>query len=166
MIEILESVIAGPDLAKIAAVVAGARDDMLPATDADDPQTLMDQLLHNRAQIERAQAVVASLVLVKAKASRGLRDAQGAYDDRYAEAARSPKIGFGGDTYTTAKEKDAVYGAEAVAEQIALRIAENRFRDVEAVAEFSRQILRGMEGTHRDMETRIRLISLRGQLDR
>ena len=166
MIEILESVIASDDLAKVAATVASARDEMVPADDNDDPQTLLDQLVHNRAHIERAQAVSAALVLVKAKASRALREAQGAFDDAYAAAALKPSVGFGGDTYTTAKEKDALYGSQAVAEQIALRMAENRFRDVEAVTEFCRQVLRGMEGSHRDMDTRIRLISLRGQLDR
>ncbi len=162
--EALASLVSGENLAKRAAEVADARDHMIPSTDDEDVQAIHSALVHNRAQIERVQAIAASLVLYKAKASKQYREAQAVYDDAYAKAAVKPQVGF--SDYSTAKEKDSYYGSQIVGETMALRVAENIFRDAEAVTEFVRVVLRGMEGSHRDLETRVRLISLRGQLDR
>ena len=163
--EILENVfVHAAPLTKVAAEAASARDEMIGNTASDDVVELHETLVHNRARIERVQAIAATLTLYKAKAAANLREAQAAYDDAYMSAAVKPQVGF--SDYSTAKEKDSFYGSQIVGETMAVRKAENAFRDAEAVLDFVRVILRGMEGTHRDTETRVRLISLRGPLDR
>lgn len=162
--EALAHLIDGANLTKVAALIGDARDRMIPNEDNEDVVAMRTALVQNRAQIDLVQSHVASLVLYKAKAAANLRDAKAAYDDAYAKAALKPQVGFA--DFSTAKEKDAHYGSQAVAETIELRKAENAFRDAEAVLEFARILLRAMEGVHADINTKIRLINLSSTLDR
>ena len=163
LVEILENVISG-ELTKIAAEAVDVRDRMETGTIDDDVVRLHEMLVHNRAGLDRLQAIAAALVLRKARASAHLRACQADLDDAYMKAATKKTVGF--SDYATAKEKDAHFSLGTVAETMEQRKAENAFRDVEAVAEFVRTILRAAEGAHRDLELRVRMINLSSQLDR
>lgn len=130
----------------------------------DDPVEFHTYLVKNRSLIERLEYLTSSLVLLKSRTDQAVQHRKGEYDDAYMKAASKPKVGF--DDYTSAKEKDAQFNAAATEELYALRKAEAMHRDVYAAWDYCRILLRGAEGAQRDLETRIRLITLTSQLER
>jgi len=161
--EILESVIQErPDLVKVLGEVAETRERAMRGSVDDDPATLHEILVHNRGLIERLQTLTTALAMRRHMAVQKMKDAQARRDDAYMHSATAKTVGF--SDYASAAEKDAHYSLGALDEIMALRKAESLFRDVDAAYEFARSTLRGMEGSHRDLEVRIRLISLTGVL--
>lgn len=130
----------------------------------EDPVVLHNYLLHNRAQIERLENLTAHLVLLKSRTAQLTANKRAAYDDAYMKAATKPSVGFA--DYATAKEKDAHFNLETVDETIQLRKAESLHRDVDSAWDYCRILLRGAEQTQRDIELRIRLISLTSSLEK
>lgn len=141
-----------------------ARELVKPGSVEDGPDDLHEQLLGNRVQIERMEYLVASLTLLKSRSQQSVAASRAAYDDAYAKSATKPSVGF--TDYTTAKEKDAHHNLSAMAELVNLRTAEKTHRDVDSAWDYCRILLRGAEGVQRDLETRIRLITLRSSLER
>lgn len=135
-----------------------------PGNAEDGPSEIHNQLLYNRAQIERLEFLTSRLVVLKSRTAQMVAKARNAYDDAYMKAATSPKIGFA--DYSSAKEKDAHFNANTIAETMELRKAEATHRDIDATWDMCRMLLRGAEGVQRDLELRMRLITLAGQLDR
>lgn len=134
------------------------------ASVVDGPEELHEALIGSRAQIERLEYYVSQLVLLKAKTAQAVADRRGEYDDAYMKAATAKSVGFA--DYASAKEKDANFNLHTISETMKLRKAEKVHRDVDSAWDYCRILLRGAEGVHRDLEIRIRLISLSGQLDR
>lgn len=130
----------------------------------DDPSDLHEQLLFNRASIERLEVIVGNLLLLKARTENILASRQAAYDDAYMKAATKPSMALG--DFSTAKEKDATFNLSATEEMFALRKASAFHRDVYSAWDFSRINLRGAEATQKDIEVRIRLITLNSALER
>lgn len=141
-----------------------ARDMVIGGETDDGPAELHEQLLHNRRQIERLEHLTSQFVLLKSRAAQQVAAAQGAYDDAYMAAATKKSIGFG--DYTSAKEKDAHFNLATVEETITLRRTLALHRDVESAWDFCRILLRGAEGVQRDLELRLRMISLTNSLER
>ena len=131
---------------------------------SDSPMDLHDQLLHNRQQIERLEFLTSELVLLKSRTVQEVQNRKGLYDDAYTAAATKPSIGFA--DFASAKEKDAHFALGAMDEQINLRKAEKLHRDVDSAWDYTRILLRGAEGVQRDLELRIRLISLTSSLEK
>lgn len=130
----------------------------------DDVETIHATLVINRGMIERLEQLVAHLGFLRSRAAQVVATRKGEYDDAYVASATKKTVGFA--DYASAKEKDAHFALGTIDQTIALRKAEASYRDVDAAWEFCRTMLRGAEGVQRDMELRIRLISLRSQLER
>lgn len=130
----------------------------------DDPYSLHHQLLYNRKQIERLEYLTSQMVLMKSRAEQQVASARAAYDDAYQKAATKPSVGFSGD-YSTAKEKDAYYNLSTVDETIRLRQTEALHRDSYSAWDYCRILLRGAEGVQRDLDQRIRLLTMQGRLE-
>lgn len=141
-----------------------ARDLVKPGSIEDGVDDLHEQLLTNRVNIERMESLVASLTLLKSRTQQAVSARRGAYDDKYVQVATKPQVGFA--DYTSAKEKDAHFNAQVMEETWELRKAERLHRDADSAWDYCRLLLRGAEGVQRDLETRIRLITLRTQLER
>lgn len=152
------------ELVKAVTTAREARDACPSGTVEDDPGTLHEHLLLTRAQIERLEGLTATLGRIRSRVNGMVEDLKGEYEDAYMQAATSNSVGFG--DYTSAKEKDAHYDLAAIKQKVALRKGQRTFRDVDASWNYCRTLLRGAEGVHRDLEVRIRLITLQGQLDR
>jgi hypothetical protein len=143
---------------------AEARSQVQSGELSDDPVTIHERLLYNRQQIERLEDLTSKFVLLKSRTAQSVAKAKGAYDDAYTAAATKPSIGFA--DFSSAKEKDAYFAAACVTEAIALRKAEALHRDVDSAWDYCRILLRGAEGAQRDLELRMRLISLTSSLER
>lgn len=122
------------------------------------------QLLINRANIERLEYLTSSLGLIKARTEQAVAQRKAEYDDAYMHAATKKSVGF--SDYASAKEKDAHFSLGTVEQTIRLRKVESAHRDVVAAWDYCRSLLRGAEAVQRDVELRIRLISLRSNLER
>lgn len=153
-----------PLLVDLVQQARAARDDVRAAKADDGMEELHQQLVVNRAMIERLEYLTSSLGLMKSRSEQWVSSAKAEYEDAYMRAATKPTVGF--SDYATAKEKDAHFALGTIEQTMALRKAENNHRDVVAAWDYCRILLRGAEGVQRDMEMRIRLISLRSQLER
>lgn len=140
------------------------RDDVRAARADDDMDALHAQLVVNRGMIERLEYLTSTLGFMKSRTEVAVAQRKAEYDDAYMRSATKKAVGF--SDYATAKEKDAHFSLGTVDETIRLRKAENVHRDVLAAWDYCRTLLRGAEGVQRDMELRVRLISLRSQLER
>lgn len=162
--EILESLSDGVAPAILSALeeATEARALVRPGAEEDGVQDLHSQLLTNRRNIERLEYLTAQFVLLKSRTSQAVAARKGAYDDAYMKAATKPSVGFG--DFATAREKDAVFNLSAMDETWQLRKAESMHRDVDSGWDYCRILLRGAEGVQRDLETRIRLMSMQSYL--
>jgi hypothetical protein len=142
---------------------AEARELIRVGTEDADLATIHGYLVHNRRMIERLEHLTATFVLMKSRTASAVAARRAAHDDAYVAAATAPSVSFG--DYSSAKEKDAHYSLKTLDQQLALRKAEQSHRDVEAAHEYCRILLRGAEGVQRDLEQRIRLVSLTSRLE-
>jgi hypothetical protein len=145
-------------------IARAARDDVRAAKADDGMDEMHQQLVVNRAMIERLEYVTSSLGFMKTRTEQAVAQRRAEYDDAYMAAATKKSVGFA--DYASAKEKDAHFALGTVQETLNLRKAEATHRDVTAAWDYCRTLLRGAEGVQRDMELRIRLINLRSQLER
>lgn len=127
-------------------------------------ETLHETLVVNRGMIERLESLTATLGFWKTRTAQAVAARKAEYDDAYMQAATKKNVGF--SDYASAKEKDAHFALGTIEQTMKLRKAEATHRDVDAAWDYCRILLRGAEGVQRDMELRIRLISLRSQLER
>lgn len=163
ILETLSSAVA-PALISALEEASQARNLVKGGEATDGPSDLHDQLLHNRRQIERLEHLTGQFLLLKARSAQQVASRKGAYDDAYMAAATKKAVGF--TDYTSAKEKDAHYNLATLAETLELRKANALYRDVESAWDFCRILLRGAEGVQRDLELRLRIISLNSSLER
>lgn len=140
------------------------RDSVRSTKPEDDISALHEQLVVNRAMIERLEYLTSSLGLMKSRTEAAVAQRKAEYDDAYVAAATKKTVGF--SDYASAKEKDAHAALGTVNETINLRKAEATHGNVTAAYYYCRELLHGAQGCQRDMETGIRLISLRSQLER
>jgi hypothetical protein len=152
---------------KIIEAIKQAREfrDACPTGAIDDgPVTLHEHLLVTRANIERLEHLAAELGRVRSRTWQAKADAKDAYDDAFMHAATAKQVGFA--DYSSKEEKIASFDLKALTEKVAARKADRMHNDVDTAWQYVRTLLRGAEGLHRDLEVRIRMISLAGQLDR
>lgn len=115
--------------------------------------------------MDRVEAILADIVRVRARTAQEVADRRAALNDHWNDIASKSKVGFAyGDA--APRERYARYSQETIPEERALRRAEKLDREVGAAQEIVRTFHRGLEGVRRDLDLRIRLISLAGQLER
>ncbi len=163
MLSTLSSGVA-PQIVSVLERITEVRTAVKAGTMEDTPVDLHTQLVFNRSQIEQMEVVVAQLTLLKARSENILAEKKGEYDDAYSQAAAKPSFSLG--EFASAKEKDAHYSLAATTELFAVRKAEAFHRDVYSAWDYARSLLRGAEATQRDIDTRIRLITLQSNLER
>lgn len=141
-----------------------AREHCEVGQEGDGPEELHKRLLLARANIDRLEHIAAELGRLKAKSQQAVADCRDEYDQAFADSATDKTVGF--SDYATAKEKEAHHDLKAMKQKMAMRKAERRHRDIDSAWEYVRLMHRGAEGVRKDLDTRIRLITLAGQLDR
>lgn len=153
-----------PTLIEVLKEATRARENVTQGEESAGLPDIHTHLVRNRSMIEFLENATARLTLLKSRTAKAVATRKGAYDDAYMKAATKPSVGFA--DYASAKEKDAHYNLSTIEETMALRKAEAMHRDVESAWDYCRQLLRGAEGVQRDLETRIRLITLTSSLER
>jgi hypothetical protein len=104
------------------------------------------------------------IILLKGRVDQAVADRKDAHDDRWNAEATSGKVGFAyGDA--APRERYAKYASKTVNEKIALRKAEMLSRQVDTAMELVRMYRFGLDSIRRDLDTRIRLMSIEGRLE-
>jgi hypothetical protein len=127
------------------------------------PADLHKQLVKNRQAMDRAETFVAFLARAHSRAQIAEQDLAGELED--AEANALKKAGAA-EEYSTAKERNARLNVLTIDQRIALRKASRQRAEISEALEYVRTLYRGMEASRRDVETRLRMITLEGGLDR
>lgn len=147
-----------PQLIEAVKDAAQCRSQVYGGDESASLEEIHGHLIRNRSQIERLEYLTTTLALLRSRTTNIVATRRASYDDAYNKAATKPSIGF--NEYTSAKEKDATANVAATGELFAFRKAEKLHRDVDSAWDFCRVLLRGAESAQRDIETRIRLITL------
>lgn len=129
---------------------------------SDSVQDLHEQLVNFRRAQNRTEAILADAGLVRSRVRKLTDDLLAAYEDKFAENVLNDRTG----EYQSAKAQDARYKAGALTELRNLRRAKQMLADVEEVFEFVNIKHRGLDSARRDIDSRIRIISLESQLER
>lgn len=131
--------------------------------ESDDPVSLHEQLVKNRAAMDRAETFVAQLGRVHSRAQIAQQDLEGELEDAEAKALQDAGQA---EEYSTAKERNARLAVRTIDQRIALRKVSRQRAEISEALEFARTLYRGMEASRRDVETRLRMITLQTGLDR
>lgn len=125
----------------------------------DGPVELHIALVQHRKALDSLEAVVARTGRWKAHADRLVAERLEALDDAELNATRLK------DDYSSALEKNMHIRTQSLEQRVAHRKAV-RFRDeVAEVHQYVTTLYRGLDGSRRDLDTRLRLISLQTQLE-
>lgn len=124
--------------------------------------TLHAQLVASRRAQDRLEAILADAGLVRARLRKLVSELEGVYEDKWRDAMNATRIG----EYASAKEKDATYATQALQELVNVRRAKRMLADAEEVYDYVQVKHRGMDSARRDIDSRIRMISLAAQLER
>lgn len=130
----------------------------------DSPTEMHGRLLSIRAVLDRVEFMVTTLARLRVKVVQIVEDRQNAYDDAYATIVNKP--GQHVAEFSTGREREAKYSLGTIEERLALRKAQRLDREVAGALEYVRTLHRGIDGTRRDLDTRIRLITLETALER
>lgn len=151
-----------PTCTKVLGEITALRELVHVGETHDTVPDLHEQLLHNRAQIDIMEALTARMLLTRSRTQQAVSDAKGAVDDAMMNTATKPSARLG--EFASAKEKEAHYMLGAVDQTMTLRKAERLHRDVDSTWDYCRVLLRGAEQVQRDLETRMRMLSVAGVL--
>jgi hypothetical protein len=127
------------------------------------PADLHKQLVKNRQAMDRTETFMAQLARLHTRAQIAEQDLAAELEDAEAQAVK--KAGAV-EEYSTAKERNARLNLHTIDQKIALRKATRQRAEISEALEYVRTLYRGMEGSRRDVETRLRMITLEGGLDR
>lgn len=151
-----------PTCAVVIKEARSVRDEVSVGEASDAVPDLHDRLLVNRAQIERLEYLTAQMLLARARTQQAVTDAKAEVDDAVMQTATKPSFKIG--EYASAKEKEAHYALGSVEQTMRLRKAERLHRDVDSTWDYCRVLLRGAEQVQRDLESRIRIITITDRL--
>jgi hypothetical protein len=129
----------------------------------DDPVSLHEQLKKNRKAMDRAETFVAELGRLHSKAVIAEEDHKGYLED--AEATALQKAGPAED-YSSGRERNARLAVMVMDEKIALRKVARQRAEIQEALEYARTLFRGMDASRRDVETRLRMITLETGLEK
>lgn len=131
--------------------------------DDDAPTSLHDQLVKNRKAMDRAETFVAHLGRLHSRAQVAEADLKGELEDAEAKALQEAGPA---EEFSTARERNARLAVRTLDQRIALRKVARQRAEINEALEFARTLYRGMEASRRDVETRLRMITLQTGLDR
>lgn len=126
----------------------------------EGPADLHDQLLRHRKAMDRLEEHLAVVGRVRAGVDRMVSAAQDVLDDAEAQATQLK------EEYSTALEKNSHIRLQTLDQRIVLRKAVRRRSEVVEVHEFIKVMHRGVDASRRDLDSRIRLITLQGSLEK
>lgn len=126
----------------------------------DGPAELHEALIAHRRALDSMEPCVVALQRMHSRARDAATECRHKLEDAETKASALR------DEYTTAKEKDIHIRTQTVEERVALRRAERSREVFWDALEIGRIRHRGLNDSRRDLETRIRLISLTTSLER
>lgn len=126
----------------------------------EGPGELHDQLLVHRRALDRLEDHVAKLSRLKARADRAVREKQDVLEDAEAHADQLR------EEFSTAKERNAHLAVQTMDQRIALRKVTRQRDEIVEALEYCRTLYRGLDGSRRDLDARIRLITLQTSLEK
>lgn len=136
--------------------VTELRDAAGPVHHSESMIQLKDRLTTNRQSLDRIEAIIADVGLVRAKCKQMVAELEESYEQRWAEVMGQTRVG----EYTSAKERDATYATGAIQERVNLRRGEKILADISSVHEFCLTKFRGLSTAQRDTETRLKLFNV------
>lgn len=127
---------------------------------SEGPADLHETLLKHRKALDALEEIVARTGRLKARADMVVREKQNVLEDAevHAETLKSE--------YSTALEKNSHIKAQTVDQRIAWRKAVRQRDQVADAHEYVKTLYRGLDGSRRDLDTRIRLITLQTSLEK
>lgn len=129
-------------------------------------ETLLEihaKLIVARGNLDRLEEILVNIIRLNGKLKQAVADAKGKLDDAWDKAANGKNIGFSFDG-PAPRERYAEYNLRTVHETVEARQAEKVQRQVDTALDVVRTWHRGLDSARRDLETRIRLISLESSL--
>jgi hypothetical protein len=131
--------------------------------EAETPAEMHVRLIRTRATMTSVAAVLGSLVQLRTGAKVALDAAAGDLED--AEVATVGSQIKMTEDYSSAKEKNARLGAATIEQRLAQRRAQKNLTMVTGVYDYAMVYHRELDRAVRDVETRIRIITLEGRFD-
>lgn len=122
---------------------------------------LHDRLVRTRQAQDRIEGILAKLIRLRGKSRRTVRTAKGDLDEKLNTVIRGSRV----VEYSTAREREAVYDLGCFQQKRGLLITERMLAEVEMAHEFVSLLHRGIDGSRRDIDLRIRVVSLESRLE-
>ena len=137
---------------------AQLRSTLHPGEVTDSPQEIHGQVLTAQSVVDRIEEFVGLLTMMKADTAEFVIAAQDELDAAMADVVNNPANRR--NEYETAVEKNVKIKAATLNEQVKLRQAEKKDRDVGKVLEYMKTLHWGARGVLRTLELRVKLISM------
>jgi plasmid stabilization system protein ParE len=130
---------------------------------SDINETLPDlhaRLVRSRQAQDRIEEILGLIIRLRGVTRKRARACKDELEDKLGRVIRGTKTA----EYSTAREREAAYEVGAFEEKRAWRAAEKMLANVEMAYEFVQLKHRGIDTARRDIETRVRIVSLDGRL--
>lgn len=150
-----------PKLAALAIEANTLRELPGVSSESEGISDLHGRLVRTRQAQDRLEAIVADIGRVRSRVRLMVSDAKDAYDDAKITAMQRNRIG----EYTSAEERSLTLKAASFDEYRILKQAERKEAEVTEVFDYCQLKYKGLDSARRDIDTRIRLISLQSSLE-
>lgn len=150
-----------PKLASLVVEARELREAVSQSKETDSVSTMHANLLAGRRSLDRLEAIVAEVGRLRARAKISVSDAKDAYEEAMIAVMQKTRIG----EYTSADERRMTYKAACFDEYRTLRKAEKYEAAIAEVYDYCLMRYRGLDSSRKDLDTRIRLISLQSALE-
>lgn len=127
----------------------------------DSVQTMHEHLIALRMAQDSMEGILANLGLVRGRVADAVEAARDAYDEKVGQAIAASKP----EEYSTAKERNAAYDLHALKERIEHRRIQRMLAKVGTAHEFVKLRYWGIDGKRRDLDTRLRALSIESRLE-
>ena len=148
-------------LAALATEAKELRESVVEPKQTDSVSTMHASLLAARRALDRLEAIVADVGRLRARARARVAEAKDEFDEATIQAMQKSKIG----EYSSAEERRMTYKAASFDQFRALRQAEKQEALISEVYDYCYMRYRGLDGARKDLDTRIRLITLQTSLE-
>lgn len=135
--------------------------DMLGSS-TDSPQTLFENLAKARHVVDRLESLLCQAVLLKAQAERYRASCQAAVEDAEVEQIGPTRA----NDYTSARDRGIEINTKTIGPRRVLRQAAMLYTEAVASVTVIQTMHRGADSHRRDIETKLRAITLTTSLER
>lgn len=132
---------------------------------ADSLTEVHDALVHVRANQDRIEELLATLLRAQADVRREVIDRRSVVDDKWDQQATRKSVGFGFDD-AAPRERYAQYNQAIIDDRRALRRAEKLQGQVDLAVELLKLFHKGLEGVRWTLNTRLTAMSTATRLER